>query len=218
MNTALPHSGVSPVASRVVSRETEARLAAFEVEFLKWAARINLIAPSTMAQLRQRHIEDSAQLLDLVQGRILDAKTILDLGSGGGFPGLVLAVLLAETPGSRVHLVESNGKKCAFLRHIIRTLSLQAEVHNHRIEEVIATLPMADLVTARALAPLPQLLRLALPKLEKGIPAFFHKGRDHEKEIQAARGEFRFDLLVHESRIDSGSVILEIRNVASLAV
>jgi 16S rRNA (guanine527-N7)-methyltransferase len=202
-----------PVLGRVVSRETEARLAAFESEFLKWAARINLVAPSTMKDVRQRHIADSAQILDLAP----EANTIIDLGSGGGFPGLILAVLLAETPESRVHLVESNGKKCAFLRHIVRTLSLNATVHNDRIEDVINTLPKPDILTARALAPLPLLLQLALPQLSKNVPGFFHKGRDHAHEIAAARGEFNFDLLVHPSRVDSGSVILEIRNVVSLA-
>jgi 16S rRNA (guanine527-N7)-methyltransferase len=198
---------------RAVSRETEARLAIFETEFLKWAARINLVASSTLKDVRQRHIADSAQILDLAP----DTKTIVDLGSGGGFPGLVLAILLAETPESHVHLVESNGKKCAFLRHIVRTLSLTATIRNDRIEDVIATIAKPDIITARALAPLPLLMRLAQPQLQQNVPAYFHKGRDHEQEIQAARGDFNFDLLVHESRIDSGSVILEIRNVASLA-
>jgi 16S rRNA (guanine527-N7)-methyltransferase len=201
------------VLGRVVSRETEARLAAFESEFLKWAARINLVAPSTIKDVRQRHIADSAQILDLAP----EAKNIIDLGSGGGFPGLILAILLAETPESRVHLVESNGKKCAFLRHIVRTLSLNATVHNDRIEDVINTLRKPDIITARALAPLPLLLQLALPQLSNNVPGFFHKGRDHAHEIAAARGEFNFDLLVHPSRVDSGSVILEIRNVVSLA-
>lgn len=199
--------------SRDVSRETGARLAAFEAEFLKWAARINLVASSTMKDVRQRHIADSAQILDLAP----NAKTIIDLGSGGGFPGLILAVLLAETPESHVHLVESNAKKCAFLRHIIRMLSLSATVHNNRIEHVIGTIKRPDIITARALAPLPLLVQLALPQLCQNVPAFFHKGRDHDQEIQAARGEFKFDLLVHPSRIDSGSVILEMRNVALLA-
>jgi 16S rRNA (guanine527-N7)-methyltransferase len=197
-----------------VSRETQARLEAFETEFLKWAARINLVAPSTLKDVRQRHITDSIQILHLAP----QTKTIIDLGSGGGFPGLVLAILLADTPHSHVHLVESNGKKCAFLRHIVRTLSLSAIVHHHRIEDVMESLPVPDIVTARALAPLPLLLRLAFPKLSRNIPAFFHKGRDHASEIQSARGEFNFDLLVHQSRVETGSVILEIRNVAPLAL
>jgi 16S rRNA (guanine527-N7)-methyltransferase len=201
------------VLGRVVSRETEVRLAIFEAEFLKWAARINLVAASTLKDVRQRHIADSAQILDLAP----EAKTVIDLGSGGGYPGLVLAILLAETPESQVHLVESNGKKCAFLRHIVRLLSLPATVHNERIEDVVETISCPDIITARALAPLPLLLQLALPQLSKNVPGFFHKGRDHAHEIAAARGEFNFDLLVHPSRVDSGSVILEIRNVVSLA-
>jgi 16S rRNA (guanine527-N7)-methyltransferase len=196
-----------------VSRETEHRLAAFETEFLKWAARINLVAPSTLRDVRQRHIADSAQILELAP----EAKTIIDLGSGGGFPGLVLAVLLADMPEAHVHLVESNGKKCAFLKHIIRTLNLPGTVHNHRIEDVMGNLAIPDIVTARALAPLPLLLQLAMPKLSQGMPAFFHKGREHAEEIDAARGEFNFDLVVHPSRVETGSVILEIRNVALLA-
>lgn len=202
-----------PDLTRSVSRETEARLAAFETDFLKWAARINLVAPSTLKDVRQRHIADSAQILELAP----DAKKIIDLGSGGGFPGLVLAVLLAEMPDAHVDLVESNGKKCAFLRHIIRTLSLPATVHNYRIEDVVPKLLTPDIVTARALAPLPLLLKLALPQLSQNVPAFFHKGRDHAQEIASARGEFNFDLLVHASRIDGDSVILEIRNVVPVA-
>jgi 16S rRNA (guanine527-N7)-methyltransferase len=196
-----------------VSRETETKLAVFEAEFLKWAARINLVAPSTLKNVRQRHIADSAQILELAP----HTQTVIDLGSGGGFPGLVLAVLLAETPAAHVHLVESNGKKCAFLKHVIRTLALPATAHNHRIEDVMGSLPVPDIVTARALAPLPLLLRLSLPKLAIGVPAFFHKGREHSEEIAAARREFNFDLVVHDSRVETGSVILEIRNVMPLA-
>jgi 16S rRNA (guanine527-N7)-methyltransferase len=196
-----------------VSRETEARLTAFETEFQKWAKRINLVAPSTLHDVRRRHIADSAQIIKCAPS----IKTIIDLGSGGGFPGLVLAVFLAETPGAHVDLVESNGKKCAFLRHITRSLSLPVTVHNQRIEDVISKLPLPDAVTARALAPLPLLLQLALPQLSKNVPAYFHKGRDHVQEIAAARGEFDFDLLVHPSRIDGDSVILEIRNVVPIA-
>jgi 16S rRNA (guanine527-N7)-methyltransferase len=197
-----------------VSRETEDRLVAFEAEFLKWAARINLVAPSTLNSVRQRHIADSAQILQLVPC----AKSIIDLGSGGGFPGLVLAILLADTEGANVDLVESNGKKSAFLRHIIRTLKLPAAVHNHRIEDVIGGFAVPDMITARALAPLPLLMRLALPQLVAGAPAFFHKGREHDEEIAAARGEFNFDLVVHDSRVDRGSVILEIRNVVRRSI
>ncbi len=202
-----------PILDKGVSRETQARLTAFEAEFMKWASRINLVAPSTMNDVRQRHIADSAQILDIAP----EARTIIDLGSGGGFPGLILAILLADAPASRVDLVESNGKKCAFLRHIIRSLSLNATVHHYRIEDIIGSIARPDIVTARALAPLPLLMNLALPHLGQNVPAFFHKGRDHEQEIRAARGEFDFDLLVHPSRIDAGSVILEIRNVAPLA-
>lgn len=197
-------------AALAVSRETEARFAAFEAEFRKWAARINLVAPSTLADLRNRHIADSAQILQ----RSGPVRTIVDLGSGGGFPGLVLAILLAETPGAMVHLVESNGKKCAFLRHVTQTLALPATVHTARIEDVIATLPAPDIITARALAPLPLLLELASPPMLTGVPAFFHKGREWREEVAAAHGVWTFDLVVHPSLIDAESVVLQVTHLA----
>jgi 16S rRNA (guanine527-N7)-methyltransferase len=140
---------------------------------------------------------------------------VIDLGSGGGFPGLVLAVLLADTAGANVHLVESNGKKCAFLRHVVRTLALPASIHTARIEDVIATLPKPDIVTARALAPLPLLLDMAAPQMLAGVPAFFHKGREWREEVAAAHGAWAFDLIVHPSLIDTQSVVLEVRGLTA---
>ena len=204
---------IQTIAGRPVSRETLARLNIFETEFLKWATRINLVAPSTLDDFRKRHILDSAQILDLAP----HCRSVIDLGSGGGFPGLNLAILLADTEGANIQLIESNGKKCAFLRHITRTLNLPAMVHNKRIEDVIGDLPPPDIITARALAPLAQLLQLALPQLARSVPAYFHKGRDHMREIEAARSEFKFDLVAHSSGIDAESVILEIRNVKPAA-
>jgi 16S rRNA (guanine527-N7)-methyltransferase len=193
-----------------VSRETEARFSEFETIFRKWAKQINLVAPSTLADFRHRHIADSQQILMLAEG----ARTIIDMGSGGGFPGLVMAIELAAVPDARVHLIESNGKKCAFLRHAARELGLPVEVHMARIEDRIVDLPRPDIITARALAPLTELLRLAAPHLLKGVPAFFHKGREYREEVAAAHGQWRFDLVEHPSTIVSDSVVLEIRNLA----
>ncbi|NJR13855.1 MAG: 16S rRNA (guanine(527)-N(7))-methyltransferase RsmG [Phyllobacteriaceae bacterium] len=199
--------------SLACSRETEARFAAFETEFRKWAARINLVAPSTLPDLRNRHIADSAQILAYAGA----VKTVIDMGSGGGFPGLILGIMLAETPGNQVHLIESNGKKCAFLRHVTRELALPVTVHMARIEDVLADLPQPDIITARALAPLPLLLGLAAPHMLAGVPGFFHKGREWREEVAAAHGHWRFDLLEHPSLIDAESVILQVRHLAPLA-
>jgi 16S rRNA (guanine527-N7)-methyltransferase len=193
----------------MVSRETEALIAPFEDEFRRWAARINLVAPSTLPDFRKRHMADSAQVLALAP----DALRIIDLGSGGGFPGLVIALLLRGKAGAEVHLIESNTKKCSFLRHMAQRFQLPAIVHNDRIERVIGTLPQADLVTARALAPLPLLLDLALPQLGNTGRALFHKGRGHAGESDAAHGLFAFELLVHPSGVDPDGVLLDIRNV-----
>jgi 16S rRNA (guanine527-N7)-methyltransferase len=198
-----------------VSRGTDVLMAAFLVEFRKWAARINLVAPSTLAELEERHVADSAQILALAQKRREGVRRIIDLGSGGGFPGLVMAIQLAGTRGAEVHLVEAVAKKCAFLRHAARELGLPVTVHNGRIEEVLPRLPQPDIMTARALAPLPLLLTLAAPKLTTGATAFFHKGRDWREEVSAANSAWRFDLVVHDSKVEGGSVVLEINGLAA---
>ena len=192
-----------------VSRETFERLVAFEALFQKWARRINLSAPSTLNDVWSRHILDSAQLLRLAP----DARHWLDLGSGGGFPGLVMAILLAERQGSHVDLVESNRKKAAFLQSVIGQFSLPARVHALRIDDVPASIGAPDVVTARALAPLPSLLGLAEPWLSAGATGLFHKGRDYRSEIEESAHQWRFDLLEHRSMIDPQSVILEIRDL-----
>jgi 16S rRNA (guanine527-N7)-methyltransferase len=193
-----------------VSRETFERLVAFEGLFRKWAARINLSAPSTLSDVWSRHILDSAQLLRLAPA----ATHWLDLGSGGGFPGLVLAVLLADRQSAHVDLVESNRKKASFLQSTIGQFDLPARVHAVRIENAPVSIRRPDIVTARALAPLKVLLGLSEPWLSTGATALFHKGRDYSAEIEESAHEWRFDLLEHRSMIDQQSVILEIRNLA----
>jgi 16S rRNA (guanine527-N7)-methyltransferase len=166
-----------------VSRETFSRLKALEGLILKWAKSHNLIASSTVPLLWTRHIADSLQLLPLAPS----ATAWVDLGSGGGFPGLVLACALAEKVGARIDLIESNAKKSAFLREAIRVLRIPGFVHNARIEYIAERweLPI-DVVTARALAPLPKLLEYAHPFLEKGAQALFLKGQDVDAELTEA--------------------------------
>lgn len=192
-----------------VSRETMDHLDAFEAEFRRWAVRINLAAPSTLESLWRRHILDSAQLAPL---RPLALKW-LDLGSGGGFPGAVMAILLRERPGGSIDLVESNHKKAAFLRSVLSSLGAPASVHVCRIEEAFVRVAMPEIVTARALAPLPLLLRLASPWLTTGATALFHKGRDYAAEVSESRDAWRFDLVEHRSRIDPASRVLEISHL-----
>lgn len=193
-----------------VSRETFQRLKTFEGEFRRWSARINLAAPSTLPDLWHRHIVDSAQILPL--GR--NARLWLDLGSGGGFPGAVLAILLAERHDARITLVESNMKKAAFLQTTLANLGAPARVLAKRIEDAPALVDQPDIVTARALAPLDQLLGLSAPWLERGAKALFHKGRDYAAEVANCHDAWQFDLIEHRSAVDANSVVLEISGLA----
>jgi 16S rRNA (guanine527-N7)-methyltransferase len=167
-----------------VSRETEARLDTFVALLLQWQAKTNLISPATMLHLWVRHVADSLQLLDLAP---TNARTWVDFGSGGGFPAIPLACALAERPGARVHLVESNGKKAAFLREAIRATGAPALVHARRIEDVGDSYgDRVEVVTARALAPLKTLCDQAHPLIERGAVALFLKGQDVDAELTEA--------------------------------
>ncbi len=149
---------------------------------LEWQQTRNLIAASTIPNIWTRHIADSLQLLDLAA----DAKIWVDLGSGGGFPGLVLACALADRAGAKVHLVESTAKKCAFLQAAADDLRLPAAIHCERVENFTRAFPSKpDVVTARALAPLPKLLDLAFPLLKRGAKGLFLKGQDVVSELTA---------------------------------
>src|SRR5438445_1098522 len=168
-----------------VSRETLERLDRFVGLLLTWQRTTHLIAPSTVAHLWTRHIADSLQLLNLAP----DAHVWVDLGAGAGFPGLVIACALAGRPGVRVHLIESNRKKAAFLREAQRLTAVPASVHAMRIEEFAASFDgPADVVTARAVAPLKSLLDKCFPLLGKsGAMGLFPKGQNAELELREAR-------------------------------
>ena len=193
-----------------VSRETFDKLKAFEAEFRKWNKGINPVAPSTLDNLWSRHILDSAQLLSIAG----DANRWVDLGTGGGFPGAVVALLLAERNSACIHLVESNRKKAAFLQSTLGRLGAPARVLPLRIEEAAQAIGLADVVTARALAPLPALLELAEPWFKTGAKALFHKGKEFRTELANCRDGWNLDLLEHRSLVDGDGVILEIRNVS----
>ena len=166
-----------------VSRETEKQLDAFVALLLQWQSRINLIAPSTIPHIWTRHVANSLQLVPLAP----QARVWVDFGAGGGFPGLPIACALADTPGAMVHLVESNGKKAAFLREAVRTTGAPATVHQERVENFGESWPeRADAVTARALAPLKTLCDQAFPLLARGAVGLFPKGQDVDAELTVA--------------------------------
>ncbi|MCV9906133.1 16S rRNA (guanine(527)-N(7))-methyltransferase RsmG [Brucella sp. HL-2] len=192
-----------------VSRETTDRLIAFEELFRKWSSAINLASPSTLADLWNRHILDSAQIFPLAP----EATRWLDLGSGGGFPGIVTACFLEDIPGASIDLVESAGKKAAFLRTAAGHVGVPARVHAARIEAMWDKIETPQVITARALASLNVLFELAGPWLCSGSKALFQKGRDYQREIDESRVGWSFDLVQHESAIDNNSVILEISNL-----
>jgi len=172
-----------------VSRETATRLDRFVALLLVWQRRTNLMSASTMSSLWTRHVADSLQLLDLVPTNSQSNPPIwLDLGSGGGFPGIVIACALADIPGACVHLVESNMKKAAFLREAIRESKAPGIVHAARIETLdpACFLPMPDYITARALAPLMDLFAMIAPFVKKGAKALLPKGQDLDIELTEA--------------------------------
>ncbi|MBZ9737929.1 MULTISPECIES: 16S rRNA (guanine(527)-N(7))-methyltransferase RsmG [unclassified Mesorhizobium] len=192
-----------------VSRETFERLVAFEEMFQKWNRSINLVAQSTSSDVWRRHILDSAQLARIEPS----ATRWVDIGSGGGFPGLVMAFLLAERPGASIDLVESNRKKASFLQTVIGQFGLPARVVARRIEESHALVSTPQIVTARALASLSVLLDLSAPWLISGGRGLFHKGRDYRAEVQESVNRWTFDLVEHPSVTDASGVILELSNV-----
>jgi 16S rRNA (guanine527-N7)-methyltransferase len=193
-----------------VSRETAERLDRFVALLRDWQRRVNLIAPSTEATLWTRHIADSLQLLALAP----DARVWVDLGSGAGFPGLVVACALAGTQGAHVHLVESNTKKVAFLREAARIVGVPATIHATRIGEFVNKPPeRIDAVTARAVAPLADLLTVAYPLLVEGAVGLFPKGQAVEAELTEAAKCWKIQASLAVSRTDPKARIVVVRGL-----
>jgi 16S rRNA (guanine527-N7)-methyltransferase len=189
-----------------VSRESRARLNIYVSVLLYWQKRINLIGPSTIDRLWTRHIADALRLIALLPPA---TRTLADLGSGAGVPGLVLAI----ATGHHVHLYESNGKKAAFLREAARQTSAAATVHQIRIELLASdpARPKVEVVLARAFAPLGRLLSCAAPFLADGAVGLFHKGQDIDAELTDATKCWRLRYIKHSGVIDSNGVILEVK-------
>lgn len=171
-----------------------------------WSQRFNLIGPSVLSSFWSRHVLDSAQLLAIAP----NALRWVDIGAGAGFPGLVLAILLKDQPGARVHLIESVGKRCRFLEHAAEALALPATVHQARAESLAIA---ADIVTARACAPLDRLLGYAAPHLALSREGLFLKGRDVRTELTKARAHWRLDADLMPSVSDPEGRIVRVRNL-----
>ena len=192
-----------------VSRESWVRVETFVALLLQWQERINLISPASIASIWERHVIDSLQLLPLVPS---GSKAVADLGSGSGFPALPLAI----ASGLTFHLYESNNKKAAFLREALRVTGCKGEIHADRLMGKASPrgTPKVQLVTARALAPLNELLTLALPFTENGAQALFMKGQDVDQELTEAAKYWRIQYTRHASLTDSQAIILAVQEVS----
>lgn len=190
-----------------VSHETLSRLQVYHDLLLRWQPKINLVGPATIPDAWRRHFLDSAQLWPLLPA---GTRRIVDLGSGAGFPGLVLAILGVP----EVHLVESDARKCAFLREAARLAGVDVKVHNKRIE---ATAKIdADIVTARALAPVVDLLRLGAPLLCSGGGFLLLKGRNVDAELTEATKYWNMAVQRWPSRSDDEGCVLHLSDVRSV--
>ena len=205
--TPLEHDRELMLGQVDVSRETLHRLDRFVTLLLLWQGKTNLVALSTLETLWTRHIGDSLQLIELAP----TVGTWVDLGSGGGFPGLVIAL---AGQGRSVHLVDSNMKKCAFLRTVLADVGVSATVHARRIEDVPPSLflPRAAVVSARALAPLRDLLRLAFPLLKTGALGVFPKGREAQAELTDASRYWTLDVTLAPSRFAHDSAVVLVQS------
>jgi len=206
----MPKGGAADLSKLSVSRETMSDLSLF-VELLGlWNARLNLVSAGSLPDVWERHVLDSMQLLALfpiIFGRYVD------VGAGAGFPGIVLAICLKHgCPDVETVLVESDRRKAEFLRNVVRRLALKVDVICARIEE---TVPLeADVLTARAVAPLPVLLEACRMHLRAGGRALFPKGASWREEVASARDLCRFCMAVHPSATHGEAAVLEIWNVS----
>jgi len=194
-----------------VSRETLDRLKIYAALLRHWQKVANLVAPGTLDHVWHRHFADSAQLLALAP----DSGQWLDLGSGAGFPGLVIAVCSANREDSLVQIIESNGRKCAFLKEVVRETGCSVEIHCDRIESLGGSTRFGgvEIVTARALSPLDQLLALAEPFFKAGTTGLFLKGRNAGKERAEAEENWTFQGQLYPSVTDAEASIVQITDL-----
>ena len=174
----------------------------------RWRKITNLVSESTFSDVWMRHFADCQQIIAFAP----DAKRWLDLGSGAGFPGMVIAIQLAETPGALVHCVESDQRKCAFLRAVATATGAPARLHSRRIEALdVAEIPDVQAVTARAVAPLPQLIEYAEPWLRRGAVGIFPRGRSAQTQVGTLDIIPQFQIETFPSKIDPDARIVQVR-------
>ncbi len=190
-----------------VSRETFDKLAAFAELVRKWNPKINLVSKNSLDDLWQRHILDSVQVFELAEGE----GHWVDLGSGGGFPGIVVTILNQEAQNFQVTMVESDQRKCAFLRTAIRELGLTALVKTERIEQLDGL--GADILSARALSDLTQLLDFTELHLNSDGTALFPKGQNWQSEDRDAKQVWAYTLEAVESKTNPAAAILKIKDI-----
>lgn len=194
-----------------VPRETVEKLELYAALLAQWQRAVNLVSPSTLNDIWHRHFADSAQILAFAP----DARNWIDLGSGGGFPGLVIAILVANHENHDVHLIESNSRKCAFLSDVARRTGTAVKVHEGRIEDIATRgqLGTADVVTSRALAPLVRLLGLSCGFFGENTTGLFLKGREARDEMKEAEELWQLDRRCIPSRTSTDGWIVEVRHL-----
>jgi 16S rRNA (guanine527-N7)-methyltransferase len=187
---------------------TARRLSIFCEVLARWRRVTDLISENSFPDIWLRHIADSGQLLHLAPA----ARNWVDLGTGAGFPGMVIAIQLAGIPGARVHCIESDRRKCAFLREVARETGAPAEIHAARIESIdpLALLPV-DAVTSRALAPLPRIMEFARVWIENGAIGLFPRGKTTQAQLQGLSSSIAAEIRIHRSQIDPGAEIVSAR-------
>jgi 16S rRNA (guanine527-N7)-methyltransferase len=205
--TSAPRTAAEFQAAWGASDAQMADLSAFLDLLTEWNEKMNLVGPSALAEFWPRHVWDSAQLLRLAP----EARVWADLGAGAGFPGLVLAILLKQTPGVMVHLVESMAKRCRFLSEVAQKLALPVHIHNARAEDLGIRV---DIVTARACAPLPRLLGYAEPYLKRGATGLFLKGQDVVAELTEATKYWKFEAELTASSSHPDGRVLQVKGLS----
>ncbi|PZO01763.1 MAG: 16S rRNA (guanine(527)-N(7))-methyltransferase RsmG [Alphaproteobacteria bacterium] len=201
---------MTPTEFHALTKATPAQMGDLErfiTRLTEANAVMNLIGPDTLPDVWNRHIWDSAQLLEHAPG----AQSWADLGAGAGFPGVVLAIMLKTQPKSHVWLIDSLGKRCRFLQEVVDSLSLRATVLNGRAEDNAVTV---EVVTARAVAPMEKLLGYAQPYLQRGATGLFLKGEKAEAEVAEARKVWQFKSKLSISRSDPRGRIVSVRGIS----
>ncbi|MDR3425217.1 MAG: 16S rRNA (guanine(527)-N(7))-methyltransferase RsmG [Alphaproteobacteria bacterium] len=192
-----------------VPHETIHRLTAYQDMLISWNEKFNLVAASTLPHIWMRHFLDSAQLMSFIPDT---ASTLADMGTGAGFPGLVLAIMAqGKNKNLHIHAIESTGKKADFLQAVVDELKLNVTIRRERVE-AIADLK-ADIITARALKPLPELLKYANRLIHKDSLCLFLKGKSLSEELTQARKYWTFDAETHQSQSDESGSVLVLREL-----